>query len=506
MHASRSTPSLLRRTNPRVIFAVFFLGFVGYYTGRLSTSGSRPPPPPTSRNVRGVGAGVVPEPQVVEAEPLTVTVRPPQVTVQGPQVTVQAPQATVTVTTEVFIPKADIPEEPVVLNGPPTQAFQDNLRPDVQYITVWPGSGFTNDVMSFMNLIYLSILTQRVPIMPFFTPTHVAKLSSVPVPPIDFGVVFDVPRLAKGLGKPVIEWWQVKDRNSTTIDPLGCWNVWQAVGKSNKGPHFTTAPKRLNVDVSWTIAPNWIKLFKDSPEEPHMRFTSLMALSFPEMRRKNLKTPSKSPILKTELPPDDHLVCFDDMYWTANVEPHEFQHDYSTSWRFVGKHLHWNPRIEGLARQYIRQTFGLSTDATIPSYITIHVRHGDFGGWCRRPLDECFAPLSAIARRVDEVKAELKQTKGITAQHVIITSDEKNSTWWDTVAPYGWYRVDHSTTVATYGAWYPLLIDAAIQSGGMGLVGTDLSTVSMIAGHRVKAWQDGAVRMVKWGKPGADDH
>jgi hypothetical protein len=121
-------------------------------------------------------------------------------------------------------------------------------------------------------------------------------------------------------------------------------------------------------------------------------------------------------------------------------------------------------------------------------------------------VDECFAPLSAIARRVDEVKAAVLQQKGLVVERVIITSDEKNNTWWEGVEPYGWHRMDHSNTAAEYGAWYPLLIDAAIQSGGIGLVGTDLSTVSMIAGHRVKAWHGGIVKMVKWGKPGADDH
>ncbi|KAF8210803.1 hypothetical protein K438DRAFT_1664765 [Mycena galopus ATCC 62051] len=487
--------SPLRRLNPRVLFAAFFLSCVGYYTGRLSRAAQWP----SDRGVRAEDSG----------ERVTITVQAPPVTevVQGPQVTVQVPQATVTVTADVFVPK-DNTESPRALNGPPTPRFQDNLRPDTQYITVWPGSGFTNDVMSFTNMIYLSMLTERVPILPFFTPTHVNKASGFPVPPIDFGEVFDVPRLSYELRKPVLEWWQVKERNSTSLDPLGCWNIWEAVSTDHNEPHVSSAPAHLNLDISYTVAPTWIKLIKDSPDEPHMRFTSLMAITFPEHRGHNLKTPRVSPRLKLSLPPDQHLMCFDDMYWTANVEPHEFQHDYSTAWRFVGKHLHWSPKVMKLAEEYIRRTFDLPPNAVIPPYITVHVRHGDFADWCHHPVSECFAPLSAIARRVDEVRAELLAAKNITvpASRVIITSDERDPEWWESVKPYGWHRVDHSTTVATYGGWYPVLIDAAIQSGGMGLVGTDLSTVSMMAGHRVKAWQDGAVRMVKWGMLGADDH
>jgi hypothetical protein len=84
-------------------------------------------------------------------------------------------------------------------------------------------------------------------------------------------------------------------------------------------------------DISYTIAPTWIKLYRDAPDEPHMRFTSLMALSFPEMRRNVLRPPAKSPLLKVSLPPDDHLVCFDNTYWMSNVEvrllpPASFEH------------------------------------------------------------------------------------------------------------------------------------------------------------------------------------
>ncbi|KAJ7760803.1 hypothetical protein B0H14DRAFT_2973458, partial [Mycena olivaceomarginata] len=87
-----------------------------------------------------------------------------------------------------------------------------------------------------------------------------------------------------------------------------------------------------------------------------------------------------------------------------------------------------------------------------------------------RPVDECFAPLSAYARCVEEVREELQRAQGIEVQRVVLTSDETNATWWEEVAAYGWHRVDHSTTVETHSRWHPVLIDAAIQSGGMGFV------------------------------------
>lgn len=121
-------------------------------------------------------------------------------------------------------------------------------------------------------------------------------------------------------------------------------------------------------------------------------------------------------------------------------------------------------------------------------------------------MNDCFAPLPVIARRVEEVKKELLDRKGIVVNRVIMTSDERNKDWWDGVRALGYYAVDHSETVEKYGRWYPVLIDAAIQSSGVGFVGTDRSTMSILARRRVQSWADGAVRTIKWGKPESDDH
>jgi hypothetical protein len=205
--------------------------------------------------------------------------------------------------------------------------------------------------------------------------------------------------------------------------------------------------------------------------------------------------------------------------------------------------MHWTPKIQQLANDYVRQTLDVATDQPLPNvgydrtlqfldnlssmpakqYITVHVRHGDFGDQCGEvPISACFAPLSVIARQVEEVKAEILHRKGIVVDRVIMTSDEKSSTWWDDVRAQGWSRPDHSRTAELHGLWYserllaalqtnlicryPVLIDLATQSGGLGFVGTWASTVSFLAANRVSLWQDGATRMVRWGRPGADDH
>ena len=57
-----------------------------------------------------------------------------------------------------------------------------------------------------------------------------------------------------------------------------------------------------------------------------------------------------------------------------------------------------------------------------------------------------------------EVQDEILARKGIEIPmtRVIMTSDERNETWWDEVKSYGWARMDHTEqrTVEHYGRWY----------------------------------------------------
>ncbi|TFK36992.1 hypothetical protein BDQ12DRAFT_686205 [Crucibulum laeve] len=400
----------------------------------------------------------------------------------------------------------DVQEFPQsVVIGEPTEKFRDNLQPNLKYITSWISAGWTNDVMTYANLIYLGLLTERIPVVPMFVPSHIGGS----VPPIDFGEVFDVPRLSKAIRLPVVEWHQVKNRSSEALDELGCWNIWQAVQEDEKRPRWSIVPQHLKLDISYTTVPSWVKVIPGYRHDLHAWFWSLAALAFPETRAENLVTPLESPTLKVSLPPDEQMLCYDYLYYVCANQPYEFDFDYSPAWRFVGRHMRWVPKLEQLADTYVRKATGIEDGKPTPPWIAIHVRHGDFKNWCNDvgiPLKECFASLPVIARRVEEVKAELKERKGIDVEHVIMTSDERDPEWWSDVVKMGWFGIDHSKTVEEHGAWYPVLIDAVIQSSGAGFVGTDRSTMSTLARRRVQSWRDGVVRTVKWGKPDSDDH
>jgi len=45
---------------------------------------------------------------------------------------------------------------------------------------------------------------------------------------------------------------------------------------------------------------------------------------------------------------------------------------------------------------------------------------------------------------------------GVLVDKVLVTSDEKNQTWWDDVRNLGWKTLDHKAEIdgKGYGAWY----------------------------------------------------
>ncbi|KAI0801075.1 hypothetical protein C8Q74DRAFT_465353 [Fomes fomentarius] len=395
-----------------------------------------------------------------------------------------------------------------LVRGPPTPSFRDNLRSDVKYITSWISAGWTNDVMTYANLIYLGSLTDRVPIIGMFTPSHIGGH----VPPIAFGEVFDVPRFNNESGIQILEWDEVKDPDSDVVDDLGCWNVWEAVQDNEHHPRNSAVPDWLKLDISYTKAPSWLKLYPDSPHDLCSTFWALARLSYPLDRLKNIGNPSPSPLHNATSDPDDHLLCYDYLYYACAQQSYEYDYDYAPMWRNVLRYFRWTKRIDMIARHYVRQTLGVPAGAEVPPYIAIHVRHGDFKNWCwaAENPEDCFAPLPVIARRVREVQDELRERKGvdIPMSRVIITSDETDPAWWDEVKAMGWRTVDHETarTEEVFGKWYPVILDAAIQSNALGFVGTDRSTYSILSRRRVETWHDGSTRTVLWGYKGADDH
>ncbi|KAJ7260510.1 hypothetical protein B0H12DRAFT_1231781 [Mycena haematopus] len=392
---------------------------------------------------------------------------------------------------------------PLLVNEAPAALFRDNLRPDVQYLTSWPAKGWSNQVIQYMNLLYLARVTERIPIIPQFRPVHMQGNASG----IDFSDVFDLARLRKDLKTPILEWRDVKELGSETVEDVGCWDLQYKTWEADSAA--LEPPVELNLDVSYTPIPQWVhsSLEMDKAERG-MYLWPLASLVTFNKHATSLPPPTLSPLHQNAQAPDDQLFCCNSLFFDFTIQLLEARQDISPAWQGVGRHMHWAPKLQAVAANYTREALGLAPDARIPPYIAVHIRRGDFAQKCKltgvAPHD-CLAPLSAYERRVREVRAQIMEDTGVAIERVLVMSDETDPAWWASVRELGWVRPEHNETVALYGPWYPMFIDAVILGGAYGFVGTDTSTASILARRRVSS-RGGVADLVKWGKPHADDH
>ncbi|KAG8925254.1 hypothetical protein FRC01_010446 [Tulasnella sp. 417] len=379
----------------------------------------------------------------------------------------------------------------------------ENLREELRYVTTWNSAGMTNVFEGYCNLIYLALITQRIPVIPPLAPSLTHLGFDKPLPMINFGEVFDLPRLRRALHAPILEWKDVKRAhygepwaiNSPPVDgavgeELGCWSTSQVV--RGRGPRRTDLETFLKLDVAYTPVPLSVAL----PGFPnHSTFWGLAYLTFGEGRRTafNDKDVVPGPTLhsKQTIAPDENLACFDNLFFVGAVDGFEWERDW----------------VEEVAIGMLKRALGVPESREVPPFIAVHIRRDDFDAeFCKsHPEAECHPPLKVFRNRVRQVQEALAEkfgpgTKSGNVHDVIVTSDEKNATWWGEVKRMGWRNIDHGEerTVEKYGTWYPSIIDAVVQSMSIGFVGTQRSTMSRVAALRVRDWNGGVTRMVVW--------
>lgn len=135
----------------------------------------------------------------------------------------------------------------------------------------------------------MAMLTERVPIIGPFTPSH-AIAGRMDVGNVPFGEVFDMEYLSKAIGTPVLEWHEVKNSSSTEVEDIGCWSVWQAVQTRESEPRNGNALSLQGLGVYAPIcvfqvidlaAPARYILYRRShinPDHPRVRTRSPCAL------------------------------------------------------------------------------------------------------------------------------------------------------------------------------------------------------------------------------------
>lgn len=100
----------------------------------------------------------------------------------------------------------------------------------------------------------------------------------------------------------------------------------------------------------------------------HVPFWGLASLLFPRGRENALAAIKRKPHPKPmdHSFPDEQLACFDLIYYVGSYTTFEWEHDFSPAWRFIGKHVHWNPVLEDLTERYLQRVFGLQESERVP--------------------------------------------------------------------------------------------------------------------------------------------
>lgn len=96
-------------------------------------------------------------------------------------------------------------------------------------------------------MIYLAMITSRVPVIPPFT----SDIGGERVP-ILFSDIFDLPYLRQKLGIPILEWSDIKDTalaadSGAPPDEVGCWNLWQVQSMEADGPRASISTDTLSL-------------------------------------------------------------------------------------------------------------------------------------------------------------------------------------------------------------------------------------------------------------------
>ncbi|RXW21234.1 hypothetical protein EST38_g4627 [Candolleomyces aberdarensis] len=398
------------------------------------------------------------------------------------------------------------------LNFPhPTTRAKDNLRNDSYYVTAFAIAGFTNEFIGAMQLIYLGILTQRIPILaPIIPAAHVSEHAGN----LDFGDVFNLTTLRDTLRHPILEWRDVKtmspnvsimdntDREDPALESLGCWSNQK---RSFDEPNGSTESENvLKLDLSYTRVPAFAFL---NPQDEGEMFVSLSALAaaiqpgHPHPGAKNLPLLAESRF-GAKMEPDEQLACFDLMFYASTgVREFEFEDRWSPVWNRVGTHLRFNEGLIDLTKEYMRRAFGLAEGGDVPPMITVHIRRGDFENHCKAgETPPCFIANSRFKKAVEDMQARLLETRGINASHVLVASDEDDPAFWDEITSFGWSYFDHTAerTHERFSEWHPILIDKVAQSMSIGFVGSLSSTFSLLSARRVEDWNAGETVMLSY--------
>ena len=203
------------------------------------------------------------------------------------------------------------------------------------------------------------------------------------------------------------------------------------------------------------------------------------------------------------------------------------------AWVEFGQHFRFTERVDSFVDEILQQLLPPSrletmedTSVTLPQFVGIHLRRGDFHRHClgiTSPADpngwnRCYpstAHIISLLSKISEVPLTLpptdpRSTSTLLSQQqrqrqeqqqktplqelpVLVLTNEHDPEELAKADQQNWIRVDHHRlgTLERFGRYGPILIDGALLARASLLVGVEYSTYFKTASKRAETWYDG---------------
>lgn len=280
-------------------------------------------------------------------------------------------------------------------------------------------AGLTNQVIAAINLIYLSVVTGRVPILPPFHANN--QLSKTPIPDLPVSLMFDLARMNREMVdlRGVLEWEDLQTDKGVPEPEVGCWGGMRknnalefakisesffsfrtgqsrekrslrAVGwytslpschsrkRRAQNPYVSRA-RRPRTTVTQTDLSSLPPLFP-----PEVTWTDYPGLTFPPKARYMswvqfipYLTPSSpfyhrfvaTKVHPSALAPNDQFACIDETMDGTDFADMGPYNEYAAGfggWRWAGTFLRFREELVEQGRVRLRKAFGIAPGQDIP--------------------------------------------------------------------------------------------------------------------------------------------
>lgn len=302
-----------------------------------------------------------------------------------------------------------------------------------------------------------------------------------------FSEFFDLGYWSKQTSVGIAEWRDVKTLNtsrSTVHEQIGCWG-----DGGNEAPVV-----RYDVETRFWPVPS--ELRTKFGIEPTLTYSGVEVI---DSDNKTVTAWLDSKVRQwfgsTEVAPrlpDRHLLCFQNLFYASeqnltslkwvegekgsSVEVEGLATRDDPVWDQVGRHLRFGPRVERIVDDVLTRLVG---DAHSP-FVAIHLRQGDFTS-LGRATNSTSEIKAKFTRALDDVRVKVNHIRGTLAAvedadelPVVLATDSTDPSLLLELTRLGWILIDHDKleTRERYGGWYPGVLDSAILSRAVGLVGS----------------------------------